>query len=366
AETNNYIRSFGEVDKVRRSIDENYEVTNKYIGKAQTETQYKETKAYTDNFFTQHPELLVNRIKNDFIRECHGDLHLRNICMWHSQILLFDCIEFNESFRFVDVMYDIAFTVMDLEARGRKDLANIFLNTYLEQTGDWEGLQLLPLYLSRQAYVRAKVNSFLLDESEVSVDVKEESRKIAANYYKQAWDYTKLQQGKLFLMSGVSGSGKSTVARYLSPKLEAIRIRSDAVRKHLAGIPLLEKGSDKLYTDAMSSKTYSKLLELGIMLTTQGFTVILDAKYDKQNIRADVILAAKKHQIPLKIIYCTAPEEILRDRLNRRSGDITDATANLLSSQLQNAEPFSDEEKSYLKIIDTTKPLETQLGRSKK
>ncbi|MEM1395507.1 MAG: AAA family ATPase, partial [Cyanobacteria bacterium P01_H01_bin.150] len=125
--------------------------------------------------------------------------------------------------------------------------------------------------------------------------------------------------------------------------------------------PLLERGSDKLYTDAMSSKTYSKLLELGIMLTTQGFTVILDAKYDKQNLRADAILAAKKYQIPLKIIQCTAPEEILRDRLNQRSGDITDATANLLSSQLQNAEPFSDEEKSYLKIIDTTKPLETQL-----
>lgn len=183
-ETSDYIRSFGEVDKVRYSIDENYEVTSKYIGKAQTETQYKETKAYTDNFFIQHPQLFVNRIKNDFIRECHGDLHLHNICMWHSQILLFDCIEFNESFRFVDVMYDIAFTVMDLEARERKDLANIFLNTYLEQTGDWEGLQLVPLYLSRQAYVRAKVNSFLLDESEVSVDVKEESRKIAANYYK--------------------------------------------------------------------------------------------------------------------------------------------------------------------------------------
>ncbi|MEM7554173.1 MAG: AAA family ATPase [Cyanobacteria bacterium P01_A01_bin.84] len=360
-ETNDYIRSFGEVDRVRRSIDENYKLTTKYIGKAQTEAQYKKTKAYTDKFFNEHPQLFVNRIANNLIRECHGDLHLRNICIWREQILLFDCIEFNETFRFVDVMYDVAFTVMDLEARKRRDLANIFLNTYLEQTGDWEGLQLLPLYLSRQAYVRAKVNSFLLDDSEISINIKEESKRIAANYYKQAADYTQPQQGKLFLMSGVSGSGKSTVARYLSQKLGAIQIRSDAVRKHLAKVPLLEPGGDELYTDEMSSKTYSRLLELGIMLTTQGFTVILDAKYDKQSLRAHAIAAAKQHQIPLKIIQCTAPPDILRDRLNRRSGDITDAKADLLSSQLQNTEPFSDEEKSYLKILDTTEPQEAQL-----
>ncbi|MEM7726305.1 MAG: AAA family ATPase [Cyanobacteria bacterium P01_A01_bin.45] len=360
-ETNDYIRSFGGVEKVRFSIDENYKLTNKYIGTVQTQTQYQETKAYSDQFFAQRQQIFLNRIKNDCIRECHGDLHLRNICMYNSQILLFDCIEFNERFRFIDTMCDVAFIVMDLEARKRKDLANIFLNTYLEQTGDWEGLQLLPLYLSRQAYVRAKVNSFLLDDSEISMNLKNKSQKIAADYYKQAVDYTKPRQGKLFLMSGISGSGKSTVARYLSEKLGAIQIRSDAVRKHLAKVPLLERGSDELYTDEMSSKTYSKLLELGIMLTTEGFTVILDAKYDQQHLRADAIAQAERYKIPLKIIQCTAPPEILRDRLDKRSGDIADATADLVSSQLHKAEEFSAKEKNYLKILDTTQPYEAQL-----
>ena len=362
-ETNDYILSFGEVSQVRASIDENYEQTAKHIGGPQTQTQFEETKSYTDNFFAQRPELFTSRIENKYIRECHGDLHLNNICLWQDRILLFDCIEFNEPFRFVDVMYDIAFAIMDLEARGQKDFANAFLNTYIEQTGDWEGLQLLPLYLSRQAYVRAKVNSFLLDDPGIGADVKENAAKTAAEYYKQAWEYTKPSQGQLFIMSGVSGSGKSTTARFLSRKLGAVTIRSDAVRKHLAQIPLLERGGDELYTPQMTEKTYNKLSELGILLAKQGFTVILDAKYDRQHLRGHVISQAQKDQIPVKIIQCTAPEAILRERLNKRTGDIADATTDLLSSQLQQAEPFTVQEKTYLTILDTNQPHTAQLEK---
>lgn len=362
-ETNDYILSFGEVSQVRASIDENYEQTTKYIGGPQTQSQFDETKSYTDNFFVQHPELFTNRIKNKYIRECHGDLHLNNICLWQDRILLFDCIEFNEPFRFVDVMYDIAFAIMDLEARGRDDYANAFLNTYIEQTGDWEGLQLLPLYLSRQAYVRAKVTSFLLDDPGIPADVKENAVQTAAGYYKQAWEYTKPHQGQLFIMSGVSGSGKSTTGRLLSQKLGAVIIRSDAVRKHLAQVSLLERGGDELYTPEMTEKTYNKISELGILLAKQGFTVILDAKYDRQHLRGNVISQAQANQIPLKIIQCTAPEAILRERLNKRTGDIADATTDLLSSQLQQAEAFTVQEKTYLTILDTTQPHAAQLEK---
>jgi aminoglycoside phosphotransferase family enzyme/predicted kinase len=361
AEINDYIRSFGEILQVRAAFDENYQQTEKYIGGPQTKEQFKETKQYTDKFFVERPELFTSRIHNNYIRECHGDLHLRNIALWHDKITLFDCIEFNEPFRFVDVMYDVAFTVMDLEARQRQDLGNAFLNSYIEQTGDWEGLQVLPLYLSRQAYVRAKVTSFLLDDSSVPAAAKEEATKTAADYYKQAWEYTKPKQGKLFLMSGLSGSGKSTTAKYLARQLNAIQIRSDAVRKHLGGISLQERGGDDLYTPEMTQKTYTRLLNLGIILANQGFNVILDAKYDREQLRQDAIAQAEKHQIPLQIIYCTAPVEVIRDRLINRTGDIADATVDLLTSQLQQAEPFTSEEKPYVQIWDTTKPQEAQL-----
>lgn len=361
AQTNDYIRSFGEVAQVREAIDENYEQTMKYIGTAQTQAQFEETKQYTDNFFVEQPQLFTKRIADDKIRECHGDLHLRNICLWQDKILLFDCIEFNEPFRFVDVMYDVAFTVMDLEARQRPDLGNAFLNTYVEQTGDWEGLQVLPLYLSRQAYVRAKVNSFLLDDPAVPAAVKEEATATAAHYYKLAWQYTKPRNGRLILMSGLSGSGKSTVARQLARRLNAIHIRSDAVRKHLGGIKLTERGGDDLYTDQMTQQTYERLLGLGIMLASKGFKVILDAKYDRASLRTDAIARAEFHEIPLQILHCTAPIHVLRDRLASRTNDIADATADLLETQQAAAESFTQMERPYVQTLDTSQPLEEQL-----
>ncbi|WP_353929440.1 AAA family ATPase [Okeanomitos corallinicola TIOX110] len=360
-ETNDYIRSFGEVSQIKLSFEENYQQSIKYIGDTQTEQQFRETKEYTDKFFAENSQLFTSRITNNYIRQCHGDLHLRNIAYWHDKIMLFDCIEFNEFFRFVDVMYDVAFTVMDIEARGRNDLANAFLNTYIEQTGDWEGLQVLPLYLSRQAYVRAKVTSFLLDDVNISANAKEAAKKTAAAYYRQAWEYTKAKPGQIILMSGLSGSGKSTTAKYLARQIGAIHLRSDAVRKHLAGIPLLQRGGNEIYTPEMTQKTYSKLLTLGITLANQGWKVILDAKYDRQHLRQEAINQANQHQLPIKIIYCTAPVEVLQERLVNRTGDIADATSDLLFSQLNQAEAFTETEKTYLKILDTTKSKEEQL-----
>jgi aminoglycoside phosphotransferase family enzyme/predicted kinase len=358
AQTNDAIRSFGHIARVREAIDQNYEQTEQYISGPQTQEQFDQTRNFTDQFFQEQQALFANRIASNRIRECHGDLHLGNICLWKDQILLFDCIEFNPSFRFVDVMYDVAFVVMDLEAQKRPDLANAFLNTYVEETGDWEGLQVLPLYLIRQAYVRAKVTSFLLDEPEISEEAKAEAKKKAAHYYQLAWQYTQKHQGQLILMSGLSGSGKSTVARYFARRLQAIHIRSDAVRKHLGGISLYEKGGEKLYTPAMTEQTYRHLLNLGIRLAAQGYAVILDAKYDQQIFRITALEQAQVNHLPFHIFYCTAPLEVLRDRLQRRKGDITDAGVDLLEQQLQTTQPFKELEQPYIKTLDTTQSLE--------
>jgi uncharacterized protein len=368
AEINDHIRSYGTVAKVRQAFDENYEQSAGFIdmngsGGPQTQAQFDATKAYTDKLFAEKAAMLEDRISQNKIRECHGDLHLRNIALWQNRLWLFDCIEFNEPFRCVDTMYDVGFTCMDLDARQRPDYSNLFLNTYLEQTGDYEGLQVLPLYLSRQAYVRAKVTSFLLGDPAIPAAVKQESAKTAAEYYQLAWAYTQRPtSGKLIVMSGLSGSGKSTLAKALATQHNAILLRSDAIRKHIAGISVNDRGSDSIYTAEMTTKTYDRLLELGLMLVQQGYTVILDAKYDRQSLRQTVLDQAKTHNISPTILHCDAPLDVLKSRVADRTGDIADATVAVLEQQTMEA--FSEVEQEFVKSIDTTQPIAAQLDQT--
>jgi len=365
APTDPYVTSFGQVSQVRQAFDENYAQTRGFIGRAQTQAYFETTQAYTDAFFASQGSLFQARMEAGKIRECHGDLHLGNICYWQDRFYLFDCIEFNESFRYVDVMYDIAYGVMDLQVRQRPDLANGYLNTYLEWTGDWAGVLVLNIYLIRQSYVRAKVNSFLLDDPSASATDKAAAADRARSYYQLAWSYTQPQQGAIILMAGLSGSGKSTVARYLAQHYPApfgaIHIRSDAVRKHLGGIPLLERGPDSLYTPAMTHKTYTHLLELGIPIAQAGYTVILDGKYDRQDLRHQAMTAATQAGIPIRILHCHLPEPLLRQRLQQRQGDIADATVDLVSQQQQTWEPFTPAEQGILLSLDTSQPWQSVL-----
>ena len=352
--TNQYISGFGAIDRIKVAFSENYRQSQKYLGIVQTDKQFEATKAYSDRFFDRRQDLFADRIGQNKIKECHGDLHLKNICLWQGKIQLFDRIEFNESFRFVDTMYDVAFTVMDLEAREKPKFANAFLNSYLEHSQDWQGLCILPLYLCRQAYVRAKVNSFLLDDLQIPESDRKKAQQAAIKYYRQAYQYTKSRTGSLIIMSGLSGSGKSTVARTIARAKSAIQIRSDAVRKHLAEIPLDESGSDRIYTPEMTQKTYHRLEEVGIMLAKEGYTVILDAKYDRFAWRQSCFARAKAEKIPYQIVHCTAPIAVLRDRLKRRKNDISDATAELIAPQQANAEPFTPAERPYVIMVDTS------------
>jgi uncharacterized protein len=374
--TNDYIRTFGDVAQIRQAIDENYEQTTGFVGGPQTQQQFDETRHYTDRLFAENATLFADRVQHNWIRECHGDVHLRNIALWNDKILLFDCIEFNEPFRFVDTMFDIAYIIMDLDARNRPDLSNIFLNAYIEQTGDWEGLQVLPLYLSRQSYVRAKVTSFLLGDPTIPDAVKQEAQETASRYYRLAWEYTRSplgtasesQGGTIFLMAGLSGSGKSTIAKQLAQQIGAIHLRSDAIRKHLANQPLDERGGDELYTPEMTQKTYDRLLQLGMTLAAQGYPVILDAKYDRQAHRHAVIdaiveaQAAQTADLTLHILHCDLPLETRQQWVAARQDDVSDATAELLSTQ--SMEPFSDREAAFIKTINPTQDLGAQLKQA--
>ena len=161
-------------------------------------------------------------------------------------------------------------------------------------------------------------------------------------------------------MSGLSGSGKSTVARYLARHTNAIHIRSDAVRKHFAGISVNQRGGKDLYTVEMTHNTYHRLLELGVILAQQGWRVILDGKYDRQAFRLDAIIQCNTHQLPLQIVYCTAPVEVLLIN-STGAGVILLMPLRICCPQQAMAEPFTDFEQSYVKIIETTQDLKPQL-----
>jgi predicted kinase len=333
--TNEKILSFGTVPVVRRAYDENYAQTEKYIAPGiQTRQQLDETRKYTDNYFLTKQHLFQKRIEKRMIKEGHGDLHLRNITLDGDDIVLFDCIEFSEEFRFIDTMYDIGFVVVGLESKGRTDMSNEFLNEYLERTGDWDGVEILRIYLTRQAYVKAKVKSFTYDDDNVEEEVKTEFIRDAKIYYTLAWKYTQVTPGRVFVMCGLSGSGKSFVAKKLCVKYNAVLVRSDAVRKHLCHVPLDDHNDKEIYTSEVSQMTYEYLRDIGCKLVPEGWNVVLDATYSKKSYREDVIKKCHENKIDMKIVYCTAPVEELRRRVRQRKGDITDATESVLEMQL--------------------------------
>lgn len=352
--TNEYITSFGSLEMIKRVVDSNYEATESYTKDWGLTREFQEMREFTDNYLTQHRDWFIERQNLGKIRECHGDLHLGNICFFEGRACVFDCIEFNEEFRLTDTVYDVAFLVMDLEFRGRRDLAYAFLNRYLELTGDYLAARLLPFYCSIRAYIRAKVNSFLASDAGAPASLRESAKTTAIRYYQFAWHYSQWLTPRLWVMAGLSGAGKSTVARYLSQTYGAIHIRSDAVRKHLAGIDLHEKGGAEVYTPAMTERTYEELLRLALALLTEGQSVVLDGKYDRVHLRQAVLQNVKNLTVFVRIIHVQAPIEVLRERLHLRTGDIADATADLLAQQLQQWEPFTPAELPLVTTVDTT------------
>jgi aminoglycoside phosphotransferase family enzyme/predicted kinase len=370
APTSDQVRTFGSPDKVRATVEQNFRQTERFArpGGPLTREHFDEMREFTRRFFADRDDAFRRRVTGGFIRECHGDLHLGNVCRWNGRVMLFDCIEFSDDFRFVDTAYDVAFAAMDLEARGRPDLAAAFLNEYLERTGDWDAGAVLPLYQCRQAYVRGKVNSLLAEEPEEDDAARALARADAAHYYALAAEYSRRfgagGTGHLVLMSGLSGSGKSTVARALAARLGsgAIHIRSDAVRKHLAGVALDDRAGADVYSPAMTARTYARLLDLGSALASAGWVVILDAKYDRVTLRGDAIQRARLAGLPLHIVHCAAPPDVLRERVTARAGDVSDATAGLLEEQQRSVEPFTETERPYVIATDARPPDESAIA----
>lgn len=349
----NDISHFGDLEAIRAVVEENYQASLPFLNSLQTAEQLEQTRAFTDRFFKTHGELIQYRRDHGYIRECHGDLHLNNLCMMDNSIHIFDCIEFNQEFRCIDPIYDVAFLLVDLEFRSRRDLAWSFFNAWLEWSGDYRGACLMPLYCSMRAYVRAKVYSLQSIDPSIDETAREQAAKKASDFYRLAWHYSQEQAANIWVVHGLSGAGKSTVARFISQQLGAVHIRSDALRKHIGGIDLDKPGPAALYATPLSQEVYSQLADLGVALAREGNQVVLDACYSQGPQRAQLLRKAEEAGLPVNFIHCQAPTEILKARVAARNSDISDATPSLIDVQLEQQELLAPDEGSCQFEIDT-------------
>ena len=310
-------------------------------------------------------EVFVQRKREGRVRECHGDLHLGNIVFLDGEPRVFDCIEFNPDLRWIDVMNEVAFLVMDLKAASRQDFAGRFLNAYLESTGDYGGLSVLRYYLAYRALVRAKINLMRAHQLEPGTEgpapVQERSRR----YLAAAQSCTRPPRPFVLITHGFSGSGKTTLSRPLVELTGAIRVRSDVERKRIHGLAPMERpGSgiaEGLYRPDATESTYRRLLDLARIIVEAGHGVIVDATFLQHRQRDMFRALAARAGIPFLIVDFTASEGLLRERIlarSERGDDASDADLAVLEHQLRTHEPLQTDELESVFAYDASGPAD--------
>jgi aminoglycoside phosphotransferase family enzyme/predicted kinase len=281
--------------------------------------------------------LLEARREAGFVRQCHGDLHLANICLFKGKLLLFDGIEFSQEIPCIDVLYDLAFLVMDLENRGFKPAANLLLSHYIGVTGDVGGLAALPLFLSLRAAVRAHVGAAtaatITDQAAI-----ESAQEAAKAYLARAFSYLTPSPARLIAVGGLSGSGKSRLAREIAPSIGAspgaLVLRSDVIRKRLAGVNPLVRLEAAAYGAEMTERTYATLYDQTDQALAAGHTVIADAVFAMPEQRSAMAEIAEKRYVDFIGLWVEAPFEVLAERIEKRRGNASDATVEVLKKQM--------------------------------
>ena len=285
-----------------------------------------------------------------YVRECHGDLHCANILTLDGKVQVFDCIEFQEALRWIDVIDDLAFACMDLACRGRPDLAAALLNRYLEATGDYGGLAVLPYYRTHRALVRAKAMLLRARRPHVSAGDRRACEREAASYLDFAGRVCVPGRTAVMITHGYAGCGKTTFARHLVPLLGAIQVRSDVERKRLhaaAGGARPGGAGDGLYGGAATRRTYRQLRSLARGIVEAGWPVIVDAAFLTPAQRAPLRALAASLGVPFFMFDIQADRATMSERIRARQQaavDASDAGTGVLEQQLRTARPLDDTE----------------------
>ena len=356
--------SFGDVAAVRGQMLDNMVVLEQHADSTQDLAALRRLDDWLREALIRSASLIGGRKRGGAVRECHGDLHARNIVRWHGRWVPFDCIEFNPDLRWIDTMSDVAFLFMDLQAHRSQDLAHILLNGYLEEAGDYQGLRLLPLYAVYRALVRAKIDA--LAARSVAAETARALRTREARRIGVATELMSARQPVLMITHGVTASGKSWLSERLVPAIGAIRVRADLERKRLAGMQRLDRShsgvGEKLYTSAVTESTYERLEECAEAALAAGFKVIVDASFIKAAQRERFLRLAVDKQARFLILSCRADMSALHARLDARarSGhDPSEATEAVLEHQLATQQPLTSTEQIHAVMINTDRLADT-------
>ncbi len=268
-------------------------------------------------------QLMDRRAGLGRVRECHGDLHCGNVVRWAGVLTPFDGIEFEPVLRFIDVINDVAFLTMDLAERGHVDLRRAVLQAWAETSGDWDGLPLLPYYEAYRALVRAKVDALRALQLETKSPARAAAVTDCRRYVDWATARVAGRRPMLLITSGLSGSGKTWLARRLAAHLGALHLRSDVERKRLAGLEAHQDSRSPpdagIYTIEFNERTYGRLHECASAALAAGEPAIIDAAFLRREERRRFRTLAQERNLPFAIVHCRAPDAVLRDRVSARA-----------------------------------------------
>lgn len=356
-------QEFSTPEQVRRRIDDNFAVLRPHVGPAAIR-RLDHLQTWVDGRLSGLSQTMQRRKSGGYVRECHGDLHLGNMVVIGGRVRLFDCLEFNPQMRWIDVASEVAFVVMDFDYQGYREYGCQFLNSYLVATGDYAGLELLPLYLVYRAMVRAKVACIRSLQTSGTTDFMTQ----AECHLALACHYTDPPSPRLFITHGYSGSGKSWWSGRLARKIFAIHIRSDVERIRKSETDGDAGAAVERYSADNIARNYRHLLDLAGQVLRAGYSVIVDATFLLSDQRNMFYALARHCCVVAVVLDIQCDERLLRTRISRRAEageDPSEATVLVLEKQLRGAQPLSDAEKAHAIAVrsDRNEDIQSLLAR---
>ncbi len=369
AERGGAIDEYGASANIRRTCEDNFRKIGEFAHLSPVKKDLEMLRNWVNSFITTNERLFADRVKNGFIRDCDGDIHLENICLT-TPVAIFDCIEFNDRFRFIDTTADIAFFLMDLDFHGKKNFSGVFLDEYIRHTADTGLTRLLDFYKVNRAIVRCKVESLKVLDPDIPDAEKLAAMDKALRYFRLSRGYVvrrKLPQA-IIITCGPTGTGKSFIAAALAFELGMQVFSSDAVRKELANIQpdqrCLDRYGKGIYSPEYNEATYRELMQRSGKALDGGESVIIDATFRRRPDRDLLRSLASCRGIPLIIVRTDCPDTVVKLRLEEREQDpdaISDGRWELYPAQKDEFEPPQPEEGIVI-AIDTSRPLDENIN----